>query len=101
MKENVGRLDRIIRGVVGPSAVALSISQLRKHPILAALGIVVGAIVTETAVTRVCPVSSALGIDTRSTEERMRDFRTEIDEESDRITATYDQPIPIDESTHS
>jgi uncharacterized membrane protein len=101
VKENVGRLDQIVRGVVGAGAVALALSQLRKHPILGALGIVAGAMVTETAVTRVCPLNTALGLDTRSTQEQMRDFRTEINEESERITSTYGQPIVIDEITHS
>jgi uncharacterized membrane protein len=101
VKENVGRTERIVRIVVGASVAAASLTQIRRHPILALVGAVAGALVTETGVTRVCPLNTAFGIDTRSTAERMQDFRTEINEESDRITEAYSKPIAIDDLAHS
>ena len=98
MKENVGRIERIVRIAVGSSLVAGSLSQLHRHPVLSVLGSVAGALVVETGVTRVCPLSAALGIDSRSTTERMQDFRTEINDESDRIAETYAKPIVIDQT---
>lgn len=75
MKENVGRIDRLARAVVGPALLLLGHGPLgggRGRPAgLAA--IVSGALMIETAITRVCPLSALLGIDTRSQAERERD----------------------------
>jgi hypothetical protein len=67
MQENVGRTDRIVRSIVGPAVAGFGIDQLRRgNLVLGGIGIAVGALVTESAVTRVCPMNALLGIDTRS-----------------------------------
>jgi hypothetical protein len=42
------------------------------------LGLAAGTIVTESAVTRVCPLNAVLGRDTRSQDDRLRDSRAEL-----------------------
>lgn len=66
MKENVGGADRVMRAVAGPALLALGYARWGGSTgslpgLLAMLG---GALVTETAVTRVCPLNEALGVDT-------------------------------------
>lgn len=66
MRENVGGADRAVRAVAGPALMALGYArwggeQGRLPGLLAMLG---GALVTETAITRVCPLNEALGVDT-------------------------------------
>ncbi len=95
MRENVGRSDQIVRGILGPAFFVVGLSQLRVGSWLGLLGVVAGALVTESAVTRVCPVSTALGLDTRSTMEKTQDFRADVNEQSARITAEYSAPITI------
>ena len=67
MTENVGGWDRILRSVVGPGMLALGYVWLRgregRLPGLAAM--IGGALITESAVTRVCPVNRLLHLDTR------------------------------------
>jgi uncharacterized membrane protein len=67
MKENVGNRDRWMRSIVGPAMLAIGYSVLRgrrgRLPGLATM--IGGALVAESAVTRVCPLNAALGIDTR------------------------------------
>jgi uncharacterized membrane protein len=67
MKENVGTADAIVRSIAGPALIALGYTKLRGRRgrtagLMAMMG---GAILTQTAVTRVCPLNDALGIDTR------------------------------------
>jgi len=75
MKENVGRIDRGIRFVVGPALAAFGYSKLGgcegRLPGLAA--IVVGTALLDSAITRVCPMNRLLHIDTRTRRERARD----------------------------
>jgi hypothetical protein len=97
MRENVGRVDRIARTVIGPSLIALGYARLRSGHLTGILGIVAGALVLESAITRVCPLNALLGLDTRSTAERIRDFRGDVNEQSDRIASEYSPPIQIDE----
>lgn len=66
MRENVGGADRAMRAVAGPALMALGYARWggeegRLPGLLAMLG---GALVTETAITRVCPLNEALGVDT-------------------------------------
>ena len=66
MRENVGGADRALRAVAGPALLALGYARLgggsgRLPGLLAMLG---GALITETAITRVCPLNEAMGIDT-------------------------------------
>ena len=66
MRENVGGADRGMRAVLGPGLVALGAAGIARgrNPLPAAAAMVVGALITETAVTRVCPLNEALGVDT-------------------------------------
>jgi hypothetical protein len=67
MKENVGTADRTLRSLVGPALLVLGYSRLGgRHGRTAGLGaMIAGALVIESAVTRVCPLNAMLGIDTR------------------------------------
>lgn len=67
MKENVGKKDRLIRSVAGPVLMGLGYLALGgdkgKGPGLAAMGI--GLLISESALTKVCPMNAFLGLDTR------------------------------------
>lgn len=80
MRENVGRIDRIARAIVAPGLVALGYTRLGGHrgelPGIAVM--MVGALVLETAITRVCPLNALLGLDTRTKRERARDLQTQL-----------------------
>jgi len=67
MKENVGSADRMVRSLVGPGLMALGYSRLggRQGRMAGIAAMVAGALVVESAITRVCPLNAALGIDTR------------------------------------
>ena len=66
MKTNVGHTEQIIRAIAGPALLALGLTVLgaTKGRLAGILALVGGAIVTETAITRTCPLYSALGIST-------------------------------------
>jgi len=70
VKENVGRTDQAIRAVVGPGLLIAGLTLLkgkRGRPLgLAAM--VGGALISETAITRTCPLNELLGIDTSKLE---------------------------------
>lgn len=76
MKENVGRIDRIGRFLIGPAIVALGYSRLagRSGNLAGLATMLAGALVVESAVTRVCPMNALLGLDTRSEREREGDL---------------------------
>ena len=96
MRENVGRIDRIVRTVIGARLVAGGLwAGLRGHR-TAVFEVALGGFLLESALTRVCPVSTLLGIDTRSTEERIRDFRGDVNEQSERIAHDYAPPISVE-----
>jgi hypothetical protein len=99
MRENVGHIDRIVRAIIGPGLMALGAEALRRRRMAGALGVAVGAMVLESAITRVCPLNTALHLDTRSMTERIRDFRADVNQQSDRIESEYAAPITIDEAT--
>ena len=66
MKENVGGADRAMRAVLGPALLALGYarwggSEGALPGLLAMLG---GALIAETAITRVCPLNEVAGVDT-------------------------------------
>ena len=66
MRENVGGADRAMRALAGPALMLLGYTKWgggEGAPVglLLMLG---GALVTETAITRVCPLNEALGVDT-------------------------------------
>lgn len=67
MKENVGRADQILRAIVGPLLLIGGLTRLgatrgRAAGIAAMIG---GALITETALTKTCPLNELLGMDTR------------------------------------
>ncbi len=77
MKENVGRIDRMARSIAGPALMALGYRQLggRTGHRAGLAAMVGGALLVESAVTRVCPLSALFGVDSRSPGERARDRR--------------------------
>lgn len=80
MKENVGRIDRIARAIVAPGLVALGYTRLRgcrgNLPGIAVM--MAGAMLFETAITRVCPLNALFGVDTRTKRERARDLQEQL-----------------------
>lgn len=66
MRENVGGADRVGRAVVGPALMALGLTWLgaTRGSAVGLLATVGGALLAETAITRVCPLNEVLGIDT-------------------------------------
>lgn len=66
MHENVGRLDRWIRAGVGAALVGTGVRALRGYPLGPVAFVVTGAVLIETAITRVCPMNALLGVDTRA-----------------------------------
>lgn len=75
MKENVGNVDRFFRAIAGPSLIMLGYSRFggAQGRCIGLLSMMAGAAVTESAITRVCPLNSLLGIDTRSSRQMYRD----------------------------
>jgi hypothetical protein len=67
MKENVGTADRAVRAVLGPALMLGGYTRLGgRDGAPAGLAMMfAGLLVIESAITRVCPVSAALGVDTR------------------------------------
>ena len=68
MRENVGRTDRLIRVVVGSALAFGGLRGLGAQTLGPAALLAAGALVLESALTRVCPVNHLLGIDTRRDE---------------------------------
>jgi hypothetical protein len=77
MRENVGGWDRRIRSIAGPILLGMGARLLarRRNPLTRVLArrttpigglaaVLAGALLSQTAVTKVCPMSSALGINT-------------------------------------
>ena len=72
MRENVGSIDRAVRFVAGPSLMALALTRwgaLAGKP-SGLFMLVWGALATESAITKVCPINHLLGIDSRRADER-------------------------------
>ncbi|MHA6280944.1 YgaP family membrane protein [Salinimicrobium sp. CAU 1759] len=67
MKENVGKQDQLIRSLAGPALMGIGYFALggNKGKLAGIASIVVGTIIAESAVTRVCPVNEFFGLDTR------------------------------------
>lgn len=86
MRENVGRKDRVIRSVLGPGMVAVGYSRLggKEGRPLGLLMMMAGVSVSESAITRVCPLSALFGIDSRSPAEVARDRRSRAVDSSSR-----------------
>lgn len=65
MKTNVGGKDRQVRSWLGPALMAASyLLGGRRGKLGGLLGMVGGALVTESAITRTCPMNRLLGINT-------------------------------------
>lgn len=66
MKENVGGADRLVRFVAGPALVLAALGPLgaRRGQGAGLAALVAGALITETVITRLCPVNAVVGIDT-------------------------------------
>lgn len=77
MKENVGKVDRLARWVVGPALMALGYARWGgNRGEWGGLGAMLsGTLLLESAVTRVCPMNAVLGIDTRRPEQIREDLR--------------------------
>lgn len=74
MQENVGNADRWLRVAVGGALVLAGARALgAKRAVVSGLSLAGGAILLETAITRVCPVNAAFGIDTRGEQPGKRD----------------------------
>jgi hypothetical protein len=97
MRENVGRIDRIVRTVIGARLLAGGLFAGLRGQRTGVFGVALGGFLLESALTRVCPVSTLQGIDTRSTEERIRDFRGDVNEQSERIAHDYAPPAAIED----
>ena len=65
MRENVGGADRVARAVAGPALMALGFGRWggNSGSALGLLAMLSGALIAETAITRVCPLNEALGVD--------------------------------------
>lgn len=66
MRENVGGADRVIRGITGPGLMVAGLTALgarrgRPGGLSALVG---GALLAESALTKVCPLNALLGIET-------------------------------------
>jgi hypothetical protein len=69
MQENVGGGDRWTRVVIGSGLASAGLYFIGKRPLAPALLLSGAALVLESAWTRVCPVNTLLGVDTRSQRE--------------------------------
>lgn len=67
-EKNVGSWDRLIRLIVGPVllivSAAAALGAITISPVLIALSVIVGAILTVTGLTQKCPLNNLLGINT-------------------------------------
>jgi hypothetical protein len=75
MQENVGRTDQALRFVTGPALIALGLTALGglRGRLLGLATTIAGVLVTESAITRTCPVNHLAGIDTREPQVRAED----------------------------
>lgn len=94
MKENVGRGDQIARSIVGPALMGLGYFALGgDEGRLGGLSTIVsGAVLVESAITRVCPLNALFGIDTRNRELMVKDYRKAVphfDEEARELQEGY------------
>jgi len=73
MQKNVGGYDRIARFIVGPILILvgaaafggiISLAAGALGPVLAGVAILVGAVLTVTAMTQKCPLNAAVGLNT-------------------------------------
>jgi hypothetical protein len=101
MRENVGRVDQVARWIAGPALMSLGYRRLggrrgRKAGLAAMVG---GALLVESATTRVCPLNALMGIDSRSEVERARDRRAALADDA-RIDADQISQREVEASRH-
>lgn len=74
MRENVGGMDRAWRALVGPGLLALGYGRWggREGTLPGLLAMLGGVLITETALTRVCPMNEVLNVDTARLDLRLR-----------------------------
>jgi hypothetical protein len=65
MQENVGTIDRWVRVALGAGLVTAGLSRLTRRTAAPTALVGLGALVLESALTRVCPLNALLGVDTR------------------------------------
>jgi hypothetical protein len=77
MKENVGRIDQLGRLILGPALAVAGYTTLGGScgRVRGLAALVAGALILESAVTRVCPLNGLLRLDTRSSRLRDRDLQ--------------------------
>jgi len=82
MRENVGKTDQKMRMVAGPALVLIGYYGLggKEGRPLGLLGMIAGLATVESAITRVCPLNTFFGIDSRSREEAAADLIARLDE---------------------
>jgi uncharacterized membrane protein len=75
MKENVGSNDRTLRSIVGPALILIGYTFMGGYRgrLKGLLTMMAGTAVADSAITRVCPLSAVLGIDSRDPWEQVRD----------------------------
>jgi len=66
VQENVGGAERAVRAVVGPALLAWGVVLLPEapSPVPPVALIVMGALLSETVITKVCPASALVGVNT-------------------------------------
>lgn len=73
MRENVGKQDQLFRAVSGP--LLMLYGYRHRDSFGGLLTLLAGAALTQTAVSRVCPVNALLGIDTTAQHEHPEHWR--------------------------
>lgn len=88
MRENVGRIDRVARAIIGPALTAIGYTRLggAEGRLAGLAAMFVGTALVDSAITRVCPLNGLLRIDTRSQRERERDLRRHLQAHGMRIS---------------
>lgn len=66
MQENVGSTDAVARAVVGGALTYVAVRELGPQKLRWAALLALGALLVESAITRVCPVNHLLKLDTRN-----------------------------------
>jgi hypothetical protein len=90
MNTNVGMIDRVARFAIGPALVLLGYSRLcgqEGRRSWGLLPIVAGVSMIQSAVTRVCPMSALLGIDTRTAEEKVQDKNIDLEKDLTQLAS--------------
>ena len=86
MKENVGNADRLLRVGIGASLLTAGVLRLRSGKLGPSLLFASGALLLGSAIYRVCPMNSLLGIDTRKLDA--------LGQRSSSTSSTDSEPLP-------